>query len=621
MKRIFTILSLMAFSIHFVAAQCNVSVQEYGGPLSATTTSVSLVVQGGNATLWTNTTTGSTWTGNSIQTSEPGVYVVDATNYDTYNNPLPCSTTYTLAGQTTSGGPTCTYSGYFNFAFQALSIAMNNGGYLAFYDDLDIPSYKPATDLYDAQNNLATVNILSLLESIYGGTATYTYGSAGAFQVTLTGSTPITKIAIVDANYESMNAEFIYSEIGACATCQVSIQQQGEFSEHMNTVVLNAQGSGDYNHSWEHVASGVTYSGWSADVNQAGLYILTSTDNNTGAVCRAKIDVEAYVESPGMYFDGSSSVTIPFANTIDIDGDNITIEFVLNPDAASYLQRTELMTLEYGNGLKTTFMTEGVYNSTEVSVFFGTAGAARVQSDQCNMVTWTGSSEVYWHSANGIYVDGTYEGGIQGAGYYDGLSKITLGKSDLTSPYDAYKGYIKEVRVWSKRRSAAEINAAANETLTGNEVGLVGYWKLDERDGQLITDESSKMNHGYRGSTPTIDANDPVTTESCGIQDIVVAPLNISYSAGEINSVLYPNPTTNGTIYVRNDGDLLYNTTFRVVSADPQVGYDYSQSNITLDHGDIHYWHLSSWPAGQYIMTIRDVLGNIIQTHYIQKAQ
>lgn len=45
--------------------------------------------------------------------------------------------------------------------------------------------------------------------------------------------------------------------------------------------------------------------------------------------------------------------------------------------------------------------------------------------------------------------------------------------------------------------------------LTGNEEGLVGYWKFNEGAGDSIFDSTPNGNHGQLGSAPGPDASDP----------------------------------------------------------------------------------------------------------------
>lgn len=54
--------------------------------------------------------------------------------------------------------------------------------------------------------------------------------------------------------------------------------------------------------------------------------------------------------------------------------------------------------------------------------------------------------------------------------------------------YEDYKGLLAEIRFWDRARSADEIQTNWMKPVTGNEVGLVGYFPLDENDGTVARD-------------------------------------------------------------------------------------------------------------------------------------
>ena len=56
------------------------------------------------------------------------------------------------------------------------------------------------------------------------------------------------------------------------------------------------------------------------------------------------------------------------------------------------------------------------------------------------------------------------------------------------------KGSIRDVRLWNVTRTAEEIAANMNSTLTGSEAGLMNYWKLNETDSLLFSDSTASDN-------------------------------------------------------------------------------------------------------------------------------
>jgi hypothetical protein len=76
----------------------------------------------------------------------------------------------------------------------------------------------------------------------------------------------------------------------------------------------------------------------------------------------------------------------------------------------------------------------------------------------------------------------------------------------------AMDGILDEVRIWSIGRSQADIAATMNRPLTGQETGLVGYWRLNEGTGQVAHDSSPYHNDGQLGDQPNADVRDPEWT-------------------------------------------------------------------------------------------------------------
>jgi len=118
-------------------------------------------------------------------------------------------------------------------------------------------------------------------------------------------------------------------------------------------------------------------------------------------------------------------------------------------------------------------------------------------------------------------------------------------------PGRSFNGKIDEVRVWNIARSQSQIQKTMNDTLNQNyyftaDSGLVGYWRLNEGDGQFTGDLSVYSNHGILGSTADSDINDPVW---------IVADTMLSSNQAKISlpddyhvSQNYPNPFNNNTI-------------------------------------------------------------------------
>ncbi|MCB2030800.1 MAG: hypothetical protein KDH18_20245, partial [Rhodoferax sp.] len=65
-----------------------------------------------------------------------------------------------------------------------------------------------------------------------------------------------------------------------------------------------------------------------------------------------------------------------------------------------------------------------------------------------------------------------------------------------------WRGQIDEAQIWNVARSAEDIAATYQNSLQGNEAGLVGYWRMDETDGESFIDSSSAGNDGTLVNPP-----------------------------------------------------------------------------------------------------------------------
>jgi hypothetical protein len=77
-------------------------------------------------------------------------------------------------------------------------------------------------------------------------------------------------------------------------------------------------------------------------------------------------------------------------------------------------------------------------------------------------------------------------------------------------------------------REPADIQTTLFRRLTGTEPGLVGYWRLDEAEGQVVSDHSPLGNHGFLGASQDPDPADPLWISSD-------APIGPPPLAGDLN--------------------------------------------------------------------------------------
>ncbi len=89
-----------------------------------------------------------------------------------------------------------------------------------------------------------------------------------------------------------------------------------------------------------------------------------------------------------------------------------------------------------------------------------------------------------------------YNGNVEWSGFNEPLMYLGSFSSDAGGGTNYFDGKMDEVRFWNVARSDNEIKAYRNVGLSGNEEGLIGYWRLDEDSGTSVVDSSLNNNNG-----------------------------------------------------------------------------------------------------------------------------
>ncbi|MCD6117081.1 LamG domain-containing protein, partial [bacterium] len=123
---------------------------------------------------------------------------------------------------------------------------------------------------------------------------------------------------------------------------------------------------------------------------------------------------------------------------------------------------------------------------------------------------WTHVALTYNGDKIHFYINGTAAGITDAANgtitAYDS-SPLSIGANyDASANY--FNGKIDEVRIWNIARTQTEIQDNMNKELTGNESGLVAYYKMSNGSGITLTDNSSNSNTGAISGAAWVLAND-----------------------------------------------------------------------------------------------------------------
>jgi hypothetical protein len=122
---------------------------------------------------------------------------------------------------------------------------------------------------------------------------------------------------------------------------------------------------------------------------------------------------------------------------------------------------------------------------------------------------WQHIAVVFENYEARIYIDGQRDRAQLGMRVPQATSQaVSLGR-EISHNANWYRGLIDEVRIWNVARSAAEIAANMNVTLTGTEPGLMAYWQLDEGEGDIAFDRTGNGHNMRLGESPGLDAANP----------------------------------------------------------------------------------------------------------------
>lgn len=115
-------------------------------------------------------------------------------------------------------------------------------------------------------------------------------------------------------------------------------------------------------------------------------------------------------------------------------------------------------------------------------------------SGQLDVIGSGGLADGKWHHVaftadNGggkIYVDGV----LDGVGMWNGTSGSGPAIGELDLGYPSFSGDMDEVTLWSGALPQSQIQTNKNRRLTGNEAGLVAYYRCDEASGTNLFDSA-----------------------------------------------------------------------------------------------------------------------------------
>ncbi len=221
------------------------------------------------------------------------------------------------------------------------------------------------------------------------------------------------------------------------------------------------------------------------------------------------ITTGTYTYSYALGFNGTNKTFVP--DNLALNPSQITVEARVRLKRMGKSTSDHQFILSKGNDK--TLGAYYLYATTNIFQF----AIGRSNYEQVNVATPPISTVNHWYHVAGIYdgstikiyVDGVLQGSALANISIGNTAPLTLGFHDMSYFLYYLTGDLCEIRIWNFARTASEIQADMNLSLTGTEAGLVGYWPMSEGFGQVAHDLTVNGNDAQLGSTPAVDSFDP----------------------------------------------------------------------------------------------------------------
>ncbi len=266
---------------------------------------------------------------------------------------------------------------------------------------------------------------------------------------------------------------------------------------------------------------------------------LVGTNDSTGTLTNtyAVSTVSGAVTNNYLVFDGIDDyISIPHNAAYDINDYTLEAWFQWTPVKENESDTNEWDNVSFivGKGLENFEIHTGGGSGTYGIRFIPInraeeAGGSIAAYNDVHNVLQPGWNHVAttWHLANGygevrVYLNGIlqdiYQNTVENKGtvatvplsvsdpFSDNTEELFIGARNDQNyglPCMFFRGNISDVRFWNRVRTPQEISSDKFKQLTGNEPGLIGYWKLDNlSEGGYIEDSSLVGNDGILYGAP-----------------------------------------------------------------------------------------------------------------------
>lgn len=261
-----------------------------------------------------------------------------------------------------------------------------------------------------------------------------------------------------------------------------------------------------------------------------------------------------------LQFDGvNDRLNIPDSDPLDLTSGELTVSAYINP--SSWGNNSQGRIADHGGGSSGSTSgwsfhlenksSKGFPQTLRFLINNDSSYNALADSNIISLNSWQHVAATLKNGTLTFYVDGALAGTRTGVPTPVASSEIVRIGMRATDSNREFDGGIDDVQFWDKALTQPEIQALLGQELIGTELGLVGYYPMNEGSGQTVADFSSNVNNATLGSLPDPDTADPTWTtmiiplvSSIDIQKLPPAQTVISGSAASFD------------ILVTNDGEV-----------------------------------------------------------------
>ncbi|MDP5339493.1 MAG: LamG domain-containing protein, partial [Nodularia sp. (in: cyanobacteria)] len=288
---------------------------------------------------------------------------------------------------------------------------------------------------------------------------------------------------------------------------------------------------------------GTTTKVWDLAKNHHGTVYGASLTTATPKV--VKQAVSALVPVPAVVFDGvndyinfGNPTTLAFPGTV-----SYTIEAWINPDNTG---KEMSIISKWNSGINGSFNFY-VDSQKKLAINHNVPPWVIISSGTLETGKFNHVAVTYSGSVISFYINGqpAGTGNIGVGGSADKTTNVLIGAyyHQYNPTAGFFKGKIAEVRIWNKTRTQAEIQSTMNQSLSGTEANLVGYWRLNNITGTTVTGVVGGINGTVSGGASLATTNDlsfPVISNVLSLDSLPLNQGNSTISSDAlISSVEY----------------------------------------------------------------------------------